>query len=162
MFACLGIKPSKSIRKLYQKFPQGIISYAAAKELGITDVNLLIKSANPKWYAFFKYYMISCNNGEIRYAVQTALKKFVQDMLVITDQKTIWNSLNRTVNCLVDKTVSNFYITDGMQMYLGYSEHLTEKEKREILSEGFNKYTHDFLLRRNNELNAEMRLNRTV
>lgn len=47
-------------------------------------------------------------------------------------------------------------------MYLGYSEHLTEKEKREILSEGFNKYTHDFLLRRNNELNAEMRLNRTV
>ena len=158
MFACLGIKPSKSVRKLYQKFPQGIISYAAAKDLGITDVNLLMKSASPKWYAFFKYYMISCNNGEIRYAVQDALKRFVQDMLILTDQKTIWNSLNRTVNCLVDKTVSNYYITDGMQMYLGYSELLTEKEKREILSEGFNKYTHDFLLRRNNEF-SQARLN---
>ena len=162
MFACLGIKPSKSVRKLYQKFPQGIISYAAAKELGITDVNLLMKSANPKWYAFFKYYMISCSNGEIRYAVQDSLKRFVQDMLIITDQKTLWNSLNRTVNCLVDKTVSNLYITDGIQMYLGCSEHLTEREKREILSEGFNKYTHDFLLRRNNEVNEEMRLNRTT
>ncbi len=162
MFACLGIKPSKSVRKLYQKFPQGIISYAAAKDLGITDVNLLMKSASPKWYAFFKYYMISCNNGEIRYAVQDALKRFVQDMLILTDQKTIWNSLNRTVNCLVDKTVSNFYVTDGMQMYPGYSELLTEKEKREILSEGFNKYTHDFLLRRNNELNAQRRRNQTA
>lgn len=158
MFACLGIKPSKSVRKLYQKFPQGIISYAAAKDLGITDVNLLMKSASPKWYAFFKYYMISCNNGEIRYVVQDALKQFVQDMLILTDQKTIWNSLNRTVNCLVDKTVSNFYVTDGMRMYLGYSELLTEKEKREILSEGFNKYTHDFLLRRNNEF-SQGRLN---
>lgn len=162
MFACLGIKPVKSVRKLYQKFPQGIISYAAAKDLGITDVNLLMKSANPRWYAFFKYYMISCNNGEIRYTVQGALKQFVQDMLAFTNQKTIWNSLDRTVNCLVDKTVSNFYITDGIQMYLGFSEHLTEKEKREILSEGFNKYTHDFLLRRNNELNEEMRRNRTA
>ena len=160
MFACLGIKPVKTVRKLYQKFPQGIISYAAAKDLGITDVNLLMKSANPKWYAFFKYYMISCNNGEIRYAVQGALKQFAQDMLAFTNQKTLWNSLDRTVNCLVDKTVSNFYITDGMQMYLAFSEQLTEKEKREILSEGFNKYTHDFLLRRNNELNEEMRRNR--
>ena len=86
--------------------------------------------------------MISCNNGEIRYVVQDALKRFVQDMLILTDQKTVWNSLNRTVNCLVDMTVSNFYVTDGMQMYPGYSELLTEKEKREILSEGFNKYTH--------------------
>ena len=33
MFASLGIKPTKSIRKLYQKFPQGIISYAAVKDL---------------------------------------------------------------------------------------------------------------------------------
>ena len=156
MFSCLGIKPVKSVRKLYQKFPQGIISYAAAKELGITDVNLLMKSANPKWYAFFKYYMISCNNGEIGYAVQDALKKFVQDMLTFTNQKTLWNSLDRTINCLVDKTVSNFYITDGIQMYPYCSAQLTEKEKRDILSEGFNKYTHDFLLRRNNEQNAEM------
>lgn len=158
MFACLGIKPTKSVRKLYQKFPQGIISYAAAKDLGITDVNLLMKSANPRWYAFFKYYMISCNNGEIRYTVQEALKQFVQDMLAITEQKTLWNSLDRTVNYLVDKTVSNYYITDGMQMYLGHSELLTEKEKGEILREGFNKYTHDFLLRRNNEL-SQGRLN---
>ena len=162
MFACLGIRPSKSVRKLYQKFPQGIISYAAAKDLGITDVNLLMKSANPKWYAFFKYYMISCNNGDIRYVVQESLRQFVQDMLALTNQKTVWNSLDRTVNYLLDKTVSNSYITDGMQMYVGCSEHLTEREKREILSEGFNEYTHDFLLRRNNELNEERWQNRVA
>ena len=155
MFACLGIRPSKSVRKLYQKFPQGVISYAAAKDLGITDVNLLMKSANPKWYAFFKYYMISCNNGDIRYAVQEPLKHFAQDMLAITNEKTLWNSLDRTVNYLVDESVQNLYITDGMQMYIGCSEQLTEREKKEILSEGFNKYTHDFLLRRNNELAEE-------
>ncbi len=160
MFDCLGIKPTKSVRKLYQKFPQGVIAYAAAKDLGITDVNLLMKSANPKWYAFFKYYMISFNYGDIRYGVQGALKQFAQDMLVFTNQKTLWNSLDRTVNYLVDKTVSNYYITDGMQMYQGLSEHLTQREKRELLSEGFNQYTHDFLLRRNNELNDEYRRNR--
>ena len=162
MFACLGIKPSKSVRKVYQKFPQGIISYAAAKDLGITDVNLLMKSANPKWYAFFKYYMISFNNGEISYAVQAALKHFARDILAFANQKTLWNSLDRTASCLVDTTVSNFYVTDGMQMYLGCSEHLTQREKREILSEGFNKYTHDFLLRRNNELADEMRRDRAA
>lgn len=33
-------------------------------------------------------------------------------------------------------------------MYLGCSEALSIREKRQFLSEGFNKFTHDFLLRR--------------
>ncbi len=152
MFAYLGVRPTKSIRKLYQQFPQGLISYAATQNLGITDVNLLMKSANPKWYAFFQYYMISCNNDEIMYPVQPALKQFVQDMLEISNQKTVWNSLDRTINYLVNQTFENFYITDALQMYRGCSTHLTDREKKEILSEGFNVYTHDFLMRRYNEI----------
>lgn len=155
MFASLGLRPNKSIRKLYQKFPQGIIAYAAAKDLGITDVNLLMKSANPKWYAFFQFYMISICEGVIDYPIRNSLRQFVDEMLTLKNQKTVWNSLDRTINCLVDKTVSNFYVTDGIQMYPGCSEHLTTREKRQILSEGFNRYTHDFIMRRNNELAEE-------
>lgn len=153
MFASLGIRPSKSIRKLYQKFPQGVISYAAAKDLGFTDVNLLMKSANAKWYSFFQYFMFTICGGDISYTVRTPLKQFVHDMLALTNQKTVWNSLDRTVNYLLNPEVQNFYITDGMQMYRACARHLTDREKRQILSEGFNQYTHDFLLRRNNELN---------
>ena len=155
MFASLGLRPNKSIRKLYQKFPQGIISYAAAKDLGFTDVNLLMKSTNPKWYAFFKYNMLSVFNGEISYPVRTSLRQFCKDMLALTNQKTLWNSLDRTINNLTDEDVQKFYVTDGIQMYLGCREVLTEREKRQILSEGFNKYTHDFLIRRQNALAVE-------
>ncbi|MGN0729185.1 PcfJ domain-containing protein [Treponema sp.] len=155
MFASLGIRPSKSVRKLYQKFPQGIISYAAVKDLGITDVNLLMKSATPKWYAFFKSYMISISEGEIDYPVRNPLRLFVHDMLEITNQKTVWNSLERTVGYLSDEDISNVYVTDGIQMYSGCAGHLTDREKRQILSEGFNRYTHDFLMRRNNQMAAE-------
>ena len=150
MFASLGIKPTKSIRKLYQKFPQGIISYAAVKDLGITDVNLLMKSTNQKWYDFFKYFMFSIRDGELNYTVRASLQKFCHDMLAISNQKTVWNSLERTVNYLTNKSVSNYCITDGIQMYLGCSEAITIREKRQLLSEGFNKFTHDFLLRRHN------------
>ena len=150
MFSSLGIKPTKSIRKLYQKFPQGIISYAAVKDLGITDVNLLMKSTNQKWYDFFKYFMFSIHDGELNYTVRASLQKFCHDMLAISNQKTVWNSLERTVNYLTDKSVSNYCITDGIQMYLGCSEAITIREKRQLLSEGFNKFTHDFLLRRHN------------
>lgn len=150
MFASLGIRPSKSIRKLYQKFPQGVISYAAAKDLGFTDVNLLMKSANARWYAFFQYFMITVCEGEISYTVRTPLQRFVRDMLVLTNQKTVWNSLDRTVNYLLNPEIQNFYVIDGIQMYVRKARHLTDREKRQILSEGFNQYTHDFLLRRRN------------
>ena len=83
------------------------------------------------------------------------MKQFCQDMLEITDQKTLWNSLERTVNCLADSTVTNYYTTDGIQMYSGCAVHLTEREKKEILKEGFNQYTHDFLLRRFNRFADE-------
>ena len=97
MFASLGIRPTKSIRKLYQKYPQGIIGYAAVKDLGITDVNLLMKSTTSKWYAFFKFYMITISEGDINYPVRRALMQFTQDMLVLSNQKTVWNSLDRTI-----------------------------------------------------------------
>ena len=148
MFASLGIKPTKSIRKLYQQFPQGIISYAAVKDLGITDVNLLMKSTDQKWYNFFRSFMLSIHDGELYYPVRGSLQKFCHDMLAISNQRTVWNSLERTVNYLTDKSVRNYYITDGIQMYLGCSEALSIREKKQLLSEGFNKYTHDFLLRR--------------
>lgn len=160
MFASLGIRPTKSIRKLYQKFPQGIISYAAVKDLGITDVNLLMKSTTAKWYAFFQFYMLTISEGEIYYLVRTALRQFVHDMLALTNQKTVWNSLDRTINYLADKTIQDFFITDGIQLYIGCSPHLTEREKRQILSEGFNRYTHDFLMRRSNALADEIAIER--
>ena len=151
MFASLGIRPSKSVRKLYQKFPQGIISYAAAKDLGFTDVNLLMKSANARWYAFFQYFMLTVNDGEINYTIRRQLQRFIGDMLALTNQKTVWNSLDRTVNYLLDKNIRNFYVTDGIQMYAAKARHLTDREKRQVLSEGFNQYTHDFLMRRQEE-----------
>ena len=119
MFASLGIRPSKSVRKLYQKFPQGVISYAAAKDLSFTDVNLLMKSANARWYALFQYFMITICNGEIGYTIRTPLKQFVHDMLALSKQKTVWNSLDRTVNHLLNPELQNFYVTDGIQMYVG-------------------------------------------
>lgn len=155
MFSSLGIRPSKSVRKMYQKFPQGIISYAAAKDLGFTDVNLLLKSANARWYAFFQYFMLTVSEGDIGYTIRAPLQHFVQDMLALTNQKTVWNSLDRTVNYLLNPEIQNFYVTDGIQMYVGCARHLTDREKRQILSEGFNQYTHDFLLRRHDELNEE-------
>lgn len=160
IFASLGIRPTKSIRKLYQKYPQGIIGYAAAKDLGITDVNLLMKSTTSKWYAFFKFYMITISEGEINYPVRRALMQFTQDMLALSNQKTVWNSLDRTINYLVDKTIPDFYVTDGIHLYTGCSPHLTDREKRQILSEGFNRYTHDFLMRRNNALAEDMAIER--
>ena len=153
MFASLGIRPSKSVRKLYQKFPQGVISYAAAKDLRFTDVNLLMKSANPRWYTFFKFFMLTIYEGVIHYQVRLPLLQFVRDMLALTNQKTVWNSLDRTVNYLVDKRVPNYIVSDGIQMYVGCANQLTDREKRQILSEGFNQYTHDFFMRRNNDRN---------
>ncbi|MBP5157180.1 MAG: PcfJ domain-containing protein [Treponema sp.] len=149
MFSSLGIKPTKTVRKLYQKNPYGIIPYAAVHDLGFTDVNLLQKSTGRIWYEFFKHYMISFGSGSITYGVRTPLRTFVQDMLAITDQKTVWNSIERTVrifNAGDDDTRRN--TTDGINMYPGMMEFLTEREKKEILREGFNNYTHDFLLRR--------------
>ena len=42
----------------------------------------------------------------------------------------------------------------------GCSPHLSEREKRQILSEGFNRYTHDFLMRRNNALAEDIAIER--
>lgn len=160
MFASMGIRPTKSVRKLYQMHPYGIIGYAAAHDLGFTDVNLLQKSTGHSWYEFFNHYLISFGSGTITYDVRAPLRMFVQDMLAVANQKTVWNSIERTVksfNAGNDEARRN--ITDALNMYQGMAELLTEREKREILREGFNLYIHDFLLRRYEALTPNQRRN---
>lgn len=156
MFACMNIQPTKAIRKLYQKNPYTIIPYAAIKDLGFTDINLLQKSTTIDFYIFFSFYQISFANGEIDYQLRTSLKQFVTDLLIISNQKTVWNSLQRTINIFTTNQVREYIVTDGINMYRGCAEHLTDREKKEIMKEGFNSYTHDFLIRRNNELAREL------
>lgn len=155
MFECMNIQPTKTIRKLYQKNPFTIIPYAAVKDLGFTDVNLLQKSTSKDFYIFFSFYNISFADGEINYQIRNALHTFITDMLALSNQKTVWNSLNRTIEFFVKKQFTEMIITDGIYMYQGCSAHLTDREKKEIMKEGFNSYTHDFLIRRNNGLFAE-------
>ena len=160
MFACMNIQPTKTIRKFYQINPYTIIPYAAIKDLGFTDVNLLQKSTTADFYQFFNYFQISFTNGEINYQIRTSLKQFTTDMFTISNQKTVWNSLKRTINIFTTATKIKeiINITDGINMYRGCSEHLTDREKRDIMKEGFNSYTHDFLIRRSNEISRELAL----
>ena len=68
--------------------------------------------------------MITISEGDINYPVRRALMQFTQDMLALSNQKTVWNSLDRTINYLVDKTIPDFYVTDGIHLYTGCSPHL--------------------------------------
>ena len=97
MFSSLGIKANKTVRKLYQEYPEGIVAYAAMKDLGFSDVNLLKKSARKDFYKFFKELLISFAGGDVAYPVRESLHLFVQNMMEIADQKTVWNSIERTV-----------------------------------------------------------------
>ena len=63
-------------------------------------------------------------------------------MLTISDQKTVWNSIERTVKFFVEKTVSNITITDALNMYSVCGPYLTNQEKKDVMHEGFNTYTH--------------------
>ena len=92
MFSSLGITPTKAIRKLYQKFPQSVICYAAAKDMGFTDPNILQKSGTREVYMMLDYFMISFAGGTIYYSVQEALKRFVNDALAFANQKTLLNA----------------------------------------------------------------------
>lgn len=148
MFESLGIRPTKRLRKLYQKFPQGVVCYAAAQDLGFTDVNILQKTAGAHFYSFLQFYMISFTGGQISYPLREPLQGFVQDMLRIANQKTVWNSFERTLKHFF--TIPKNIITDGINTYHHVRGVLTDGEKREILKEGFNQYTHDFLVRRAN------------
>lgn len=152
MFGSLGIKPTKAIRKLYQKNPRSVICYAAAQDLGFTDVNILQHSYSMDFYNFLCAYMISFAGGDIQYMIRDSLKIFARDMLAISDQKTVWNSIERTVKNYKELLINNYIVTDAINMYPPCSEHLTEREKKEIMREGFNEYTHDFILRRRTEL----------
>lgn len=146
MFESLGIKPTKRLRKLYQEFPQAVVCYAAAQDLGFTDVNILQKMAGAHFYSFLQFYMISFTGGQISYP----LREFVQDMLRIANQKTVWNSFERTLKHFF--TIPKNIITDGINTYYHVRGVLTDGEKKEILKEGFNQYTHDFLVHRANAI----------
>lgn len=155
MFESLGIKPTKTIRKMYQQVPQSVICYAVAKDLGFTDVNILQRSYSEKFYAFLAANMISFAGGFISYGVRNGLKHFVQDLLEISNQKTVWNAIKRTTDFFTETTENETFTGDGINTYDACREVLTEQEKKEIMREGFNKYTHDFLVRRADELHMQ-------
>ena len=150
MFESLGIKPTRRLRKLYQEFPQAVVCYAAAQDLGFTDVNILQKSAGAHFYSFLQFYMISFTGGQISYPLREPLREFVRDMLRIAGQKTVWNSFERTLRHFF--ATPRHIITDGINTYYHVREVLTDGEKKEILKEGFNQYTHDFLVHRANAI----------
>lgn len=152
MFESLGIKPTKSLRKMYQKFPQSVVCYAAAKDLGFTDVNILQRSISSEFYVFLKYCMISFAGGQITYSIREPFRLYVQDLLALTNQKTVWNSVERTLDYLKQKGSRDYLVTDGMQTYGVVRDELTDNEKKEVMREGFNGYTHDFLVRRADQL----------
>lgn len=78
--------------------------------------------------------MISFAGGDISYALRQPLKAFVRDMLAISNQKTVWNSIERTVGfftgCGNAQQVSPILIADGINMYPVCEPHLTEQEKK--------------------------------
>jgi len=148
MFASLGIKPTKTIRKMYQQNPQYVVCYAATNDMGFTDVNILQKSYSPEYYDFLCYLMISFAGGLVSYANQDNIKNYVEDLLKISDQKTVWNSIQRTVKYYQKNKNYSFNINDGFGAYSMCRNELSDNEKKEIMREGFNDYTHDFLIRR--------------
>lgn len=152
MFDSLGIKPTKAVRKMYQKNPKTVICYAAAKDLGFTDVNLLQKAYSPMFYEFLSANMISFAQGYISYGIHDGLKQFTEDLLRHSDQKTVWNSIIRTADYYMKSSENEISVVDGIQSYIYCRTHLTIDEKKEIMREGFNQYTHDYLVRRVNEL----------
>ena len=162
MFSSMGIKPTKTIRKMYQQMPQSVICYAAAKDMGFTDINILQKSWSISFYAFLKYLMISFAQGTTSYRLQTELQLFVTDMLAISNQKTVWNSLERSFNYFAKNKSMVFAIRDGISMYGSCREALDDLEKRDVLREGFNEYTHDFLVRRWNEMSQRNQIAKAV
>jgi len=160
MFESLGIKPTKTIRKMHQKFPQSVICYAAAKDLGFTDVNLLQNTISSRFYAFLKYCMINFAVGYITYTVRDDLKSYVRDLLQLTTQKAVWNSIERTLDYLTTKEGRDYVVVDGIEIYSRIREYLTNEEKKEIMREGFNQYTHDFLVKRLDAYNDTVRAKR--
>lgn len=159
MFASLGIRATKAIRKLYQKTPWSVVCYAAAKDLGFTDVNILRRSVTAEFYKFLSDSLISFGGGDITYTVRDSLLRFAADLLALCDQRTVWNSIERTARFHAHADADahahahiQSVVTDGIQMYGGLADFLTDREKKDIMREGFNQYTHDFLLRRNTAL----------
>ena len=60
----------------------------------------------------------------------------------------------------MDKNISDNIIEDGLNLYAATSEYLSQREKKEVMHEGFNAYTHDFLLRRQTQLSPRIALDR--
>ena len=152
MFESLGIKATKTVRKMYQKNPMTVICYAASKDLGFTDVNILQKAYSPEFYIFLKDNMISFAAGYISYGVRDGLKQFTEELIPLSNQKTVWNSICRTVNYYCEREINQINVIDGLRLYTRCHADLSNDDKKDIMHEGFNEYTHDFLVRRANEL----------
>lgn len=151
MFESLDIKATKTVRKMYQKNPVTVICYAAAKDMGFTDVNILQKTYSPKFYLFLKDNMISFAAGYISYGARDGLKQFTADLIPLSNQKTVWNSICRTVDYYLEKESNQIHVIDGLRLYTRWHENLSNDDKKDIMHEGFNEYTHDYLVRRANE-----------
>ncbi len=157
MFECLGIKPTKTLRKLYQEKPYSVVCYAFLHDLGINDVNLLQKGCTESLYAFIKPLMISFVGGDVFYNHRESLKSFCTDVLEAShnNQKALYNCIERTARYHEDSAIPKYIITDAIDLYLTCREHLLPREKLDIMHEGFNVYTHDFLVHRMHTLNLE-------
>ena len=93
--------------------------------------------------------MISFTGGEANYDFRIPLKEYVANLIEITNnQKAVFNSIERTVSFFIENHNNLSVVADGINMYYNARENLSNKEKKDIMHEGFNQYTHDFLVRR--------------
>ena len=164
MFSSMGVRPTRTLRKIYQKNPKAIICYVAAQYLGFTDVNILQKSMRWEFYNLVNFIHFPIRNYFLR-----TIEAFTRDMLRLSDQQTVWDSIIRLAETLsycpqrhiqpgpeadyddIVFTMSHFldHMLDlfegGMKMYLSCSQSLTASEKLMILKEGFNDHVYSFL-----------------
>ena len=154
MFKSLNIKPTRMIRKTYQENPESVICYAGAKTMGFTDVNILQKSVSHDFYKF----ITSLNTASpISKFYLNKFEYFTNDVLRFNKQLTVWNSVERIMKIYNEKHKSwkeQHMVIDAIWMYKACSEFLSEQEKKKIMEEGFNQYTHDFLTKRSNQLES--------
>lgn len=164
MFSSMGIKPTDTLREIYRKNPKALICYAAAQHLGFTDENILQKSMRWEFYHLAGHIRFPLTENELH-----DLRTFTSDMLEVSDQYTVWDSIIRLAETLtycpqrhiqpgpetdfddIVFTMSHFldHMLDlyegGMKMYLSCSQSLTASEKLMILKEGFNDHVYSFL-----------------
>ncbi len=151
MFESMGIKPTKVLRKTYQTDPRLLVCYAIMHKAGFTDVNILQKSMTSEFYYFLMNWGHYIDFTEQQSFGIYNLCGFTRDMLKIADQVTVWNSLMRTLRISSESDEAEISATDCFEMYFMLGDtNLTEDERKMLLREGMNKFSHDFLVQRYN------------